>query len=77
LDKYVTEYLDASGNIWYGYTETEFIAPNIIQNIVTNTDFKSTNGWQGKYRLAQEEYANKNLQYGAICTAKSYPDILD
>jgi hypothetical protein len=73
----VTEYSDASGKIWHGYTETEFIAPNIIQNIITNTDFKSTNGWRGTYRFDNEDYANQNLAYGAVCTSKTDPDLWD
>ena len=30
LNKYVTEYIDSAGETVYGYTETEYIAPNII-----------------------------------------------
>lgn len=78
LDKYVIEYKNSNNQLLYGFTETEYISPNIIQNIITNTDFKSNSGWQGKYRTNSNtpENTNKNTLYGAEVTTKSYPDVL-
>jgi hypothetical protein len=49
VNKYVTEYRDKSNlgdnNLWHHYTSTEYIAPNIIQNYITNNAFKGTTGW--------------------------------
>ena len=32
-----------------GYSETEYITPNLISNLITNNTFKSTTGWTGSY----------------------------
>ena len=42
-----------------GYTDTEYVTPNLIQNFVTNNTFKSTSGWIGSY-IAPNEAANNN-----------------
>lgn len=44
LDKYVYYYND---NEIAGFTETEFISPNLIQNYVGNNTFKTASGWRG------------------------------
>ena len=30
---------------YYGYTDTEYISPTLVQNYITNYDFKTTSGW--------------------------------
>ena len=32
---------------YYKYTQTNYVTPNLIQNVVTNADFKGTTGWEG------------------------------
>lgn len=44
LDKYVYYYND---NEIAGFTETEYISPNLIQNYVGNNTFKTASGWRG------------------------------
>ena len=46
IGQYVSIYTDGSNNQYYGYLDTEFTAPNMISNWVTNPSaFKSTSGW--------------------------------
>lgn len=49
LDKYVYYYTDTENNNLElcGFTETNYITSNIIENYVTNNTFKSTSGWRG------------------------------
>ena len=49
-----------------GYTETEYLTPNLIDNYVTNNTFKSTSGWTGAYVGGP---ANKGAEYNAVITA--------
>jgi hypothetical protein len=39
LDKYLEAYTHQDGEECYGYTETTYIAPNLITNLIDNTDF--------------------------------------
>jgi hypothetical protein len=34
---------------YYGYVESEYIAPTFVQNIITNAEFKGTTGWTSSY----------------------------
>lgn len=48
LERYVNLY--RKGNAEYrGYSETKFTSPELIQNLISNTAFKSTSGWTGAY----------------------------
>lgn len=46
LNRYVFKYQDGSNNNYFGYTETKYITPNIIQSYVTNSEFLDTSGWR-------------------------------
>ena len=44
------KYEDPLHNEYWGYTETTYPAPNIIENFISNhTSFQSTSGWTGGY----------------------------
>ena len=48
LDMYLQKYKsNTNGKLYYKYTKTNFVTPNLIENIVTNTDFKQASGWNG------------------------------
>lgn len=65
LNKIVYSY--NSGQI-EGYTETEYVTPNLIQNLVTNNTFKSTSGWTGSY-FGTSATANQGAELGATVEA--------
>ena len=46
LNRYVNIY-DKEGTEYYGFLDTQYNSPNLLTNVVTNTDFKSTSGWTG------------------------------
>lgn len=88
LDKYVTEFKDNEGNTWHEYQESEFVAPILIENLVTNNTFTSTSGWTGHYVVPQElttydedtqkytdGYINKLSTYGVKRDIATSPDI--
>lgn len=47
LNKYVYYYRDKDNSEIAGFTETEYISPNLIQNYVGNSTFKTASGWRG------------------------------
>lgn len=47
LDRYVQQYIGEDDKIKYGYTTTEYITPNLVENYVSNSLFKDTSGWIG------------------------------
>ena len=65
LGKYVTEYKDNSNNTWHEYTETEYESPILIQNLISNTTFKSTTGWTGQYLTELVEKTDEEGEYEA------------
>ena len=59
LHQYATEY--GGSPICYGYTTTDYIAPNFIESWVTNgSDFKSTAGWVAAATTADARGALRN-----------------
>lgn len=47
IDKYVTVYEDANEKEYYGFTQSKYISPAIVNNYVANPNsFTSTTGWQ-------------------------------
>ena len=57
-----------------GYTNTEYITPNLIQNLVTNSTFKSTSGWVGSYITSDKSKDNKGSVYDANVEVAVYGD---
>ena len=61
-NKYVSVYKDAQGQDVYGFTETEYIAPTILKNYITNSEnYPNTQGW-----LAPESCTLKDAIYPPI-----------
>ena len=59
IDKYVTIY--DKGKI-EGYTETEYLSPNFVQNLLVNTkDFTNTSGWYVDYEESKENKSTIEL----------------
>ena len=47
VDKFVTVYEDELGEKVLGYTENEYLAPDLVLNLITNpNDFTDTSGWE-------------------------------
>lgn len=62
LNKYVYEYNTAAsldGQTIMGFSETEYITPNIVENYVTNNTFKSVSGWRGAVLTSGENAIEK------------------
>lgn len=63
LNKYVYEYNTAAGldgQTIMGFSETEYITPNIVENYVTNNTFKSVSGWRGAALTDSENAIEKD-----------------
>jgi hypothetical protein len=81
LNKYVNEYTDGE-TIWHEYSETEYEAPVLIKNLITNTDFKSTTGWTGQYLTTLNSdgkpvNGNNVKNLGATREVATDPDMLE
>lgn len=81
LNKYVNEYIDGT-TTWHEYSETEYEAPVLIKNLITNTDFKSTTGWTGQYLTTlgpdgKPVNGNKVKDLGATRDVATNPDMLE
>lgn len=61
LDKYCNIY-KKNDKKYYSYVDNDYISPVLLQNIITNTDFKGTTGWVGTY---SGETPNAKNIYGA------------
>ena len=49
VDKFVDVYEDKDGNKVLGYTTKEYLAPDIVLNLITNpNDFTDTSGWENE-----------------------------
>ena len=73
LNKIVYYY---NNNTVAGYCDTEYITPNLIQNLVTNNTFKSTSGWTGAYATSEGAANNQGSLYNAKVTASTWPSDL-
>lgn len=73
LNKIVYSYNNGAVN---GFTETEYITPNIIENYVTNSLFKSTSGWKGGYidKADDDSDNNKGYDNNAIVEALAFDE---
>lgn len=60
LKKYCNHYL-IDGKEHYGFTESEYISPTYVTNMITNSEFTSNSGWTGGYygitKNAKSKYA--------------------
>jgi hypothetical protein len=48
LERYCNEYTK-NGKQYYGFKESTYISPALVQNIITNADFSGSAGWVGTY----------------------------
>ena len=48
LKRYVTKH-KKDNEEYRSYTSSEYISPELVPNIITNTDFKSSSGWTGTH----------------------------
>lgn len=49
------------GDEYYKYSKTHYITPNLISNIITNTDFRTTSGWNG-IKFNTSELSIRNIK---------------
>lgn len=61
LDKYCKKF--TRDNVeYYGYLESEYISPVLVQDIISNADFKSSTGWTGTSGWVGTYYGALNNQ---------------
>ena len=61
LDKYCKKF--TRNNVeYYGYLESEYISPVLVQDIISNADFKSSTGWTGTSGWVGTYYGMLNNQ---------------
>lgn len=48
LERYVNLYMKGEEE-YRGYSESKFTSPELVQNLISNTTFKSSSGWTGAY----------------------------
>lgn len=76
LNRYVNVYSNeddkGNKNTYYGYQNTEYKSPALVQNIISNSDFKSTSGWTGTYNGigTVEHKATVEAVYGYFANGK-------
>jgi hypothetical protein len=52
-------------NEYHSYSSSEYISPELVQNIITNTDFKVSSGWTGTHFSSKgSEKATAEAVYG-------------
>lgn len=61
LDRYCNEYTKGTTE-YYGFVDNDYNSPTLLQNVITNTDFKGTTGWVGTY---SGDASNAKSTYGA------------
>lgn len=59
LERYVNVYLGEDGERYYGYADTTYTSPALIQNIITNSKFASTSGWTGTHDNSEDNSIEK------------------
>ena len=68
LNKMVYSY---DGGAIEGFSNTEYLSPNLIENLITNNSFKSTSGWSGSYMTDEADLANKGATYNALVSVSA------
>ena len=56
LDKYCNIYKDVNGTEYYGYLDSKYTSPILVNNMITNAEFKGNAGWIGSYRGSAKNY---------------------
>jgi hypothetical protein len=60
-----------NGGTIEGFSNTEYLSPNLIENLITNNSFKSTSGWSGSYMTNDTGLANKGATYNALVSVSA------
>lgn len=68
LNKMVYSYNDGAIE---GFSNTEYLSPNLIENLITNNSFKSTSGWSGSYMTNDAGLANQGATYNALVSVSA------
>lgn len=63
LERYCNKYIRGDEE-YYGFVDNEYCSPVLLQNIITNTEFKTSSGWIGTYECSSGE-PNAITEYGA------------
>ena len=58
LDRYCSKFKKGKEE-YYGYLESEYISPTLVQNVISNAEFKNTSGWVGTYYGTASYVENK------------------
>lgn len=64
LNRYVNIYQNEEGVEYRGYETTEYIVPELVQNFITNTEFKNTSGWIGAKLNKDSDKAKVEAVFG-------------
>ena len=60
LNRYVNVY-KKDGKEYYGYLNTNYVSPTLVQNYISNTQFKNTSGWTGTRFIAGAQAKVENV----------------
>lgn len=65
-------------NEYRGYSSSEYISPELVQNIITNTDFKVNSGWTGThFSIKGSEKATTEAVYGRFDNSGHFISAID
>jgi hypothetical protein len=68
LDTYITEYEKDEKETYYAYDDIEITTPNLIQDFITNGDFRSgESGWSTTVGLTSKQKEDKNYDKVNYC----------
>ena len=67
LEKYCNIYEKDNGEQYYGYVTSTFVSPTLVQDFITNGEFKGVTGWTGTY---SGESKNKKNVYAATVSSQ-------
>ena len=80
LDRYCNKY-KVNGEDYYGYIDNEYVSPTLVQNFVTNYEFKGTSGWTASYYgtspNAQNNHAPELLATYGIFRNNKFQTVLE
>ena len=62
--------IDSNSMPYYKYTKTNYVTPNLIQNVVNNAEFKGTSGWKGSKYIDSSATGNSNIYFRPITSYK-------
>jgi hypothetical protein len=83
LDRYCQKYTHSvTKESYYGYVDSEYISPVLVNNIITNPEFKGGTGWLGTYigstpKAKPEFGATIEPVYGRFVTNSGFFALID